>query len=55
MVAERMSSEAGIWEYEAPQYCDFSATETFGPDPESDKFFRTFLLQLSLLFLITLL
>ena len=31
---------AAMWEYEAPQYCDFSAPDTFvANDPNMDKFF----------------
>lgn len=30
-----------MWEYEAPQYCDFSSADTFvDTDPTVDKFFR---------------
>ena len=29
-----------MWDYEAPQYCDFSSADTFAEaDPNVDKFF----------------
>lgn len=46
-MANRVSSsdsttvDKAMWEYEAPQYCDFSSADTFvDNDPTVDQFFR---------------
>ena len=41
-IGANTNKSSEMWDYEAPQYCDFSDKQTFADNPEDDKFFCMF-------------